>query len=389
MAKLTFQAGTTSKTLNLFIQDSTSTTGVGKTGLAYNTASLTAYYVRPRAAAASITLATQTVTGAWSSGGFVEIDATNMPGWYRLDIPNAVLAAGVDSVGVLLKGATGMVPLPLEIDLGSIDVTVDAVWDEELTGATHNVPTSAGRRLRQIAGQVVYEGTAQGSGVGPNQIQLDVGASSTNGAYDPAVIAIISGAGAGQCRLIYEYTGATRMATVDRDWKVNPDNTSVFTIFADPGRESVNEGLMQSATSTTAVLNALASTSNDAYKGQTIFVRSGTGADQARVVIGYVGATKTATLDHAWDVIPDSTSAYATLPTSVAYIDSASIRAAIGLASANLDTQLDALDGVAPIKAKTDSLTFTVAGQLDANIQYVNDVQVQGNGQTGTEWGPV
>src|SRR6478752_8432134 len=110
MAKLTFQAGTTSKTLNLFIQDSTSTTGVGKTGLAYNTASLTAYYVRPRAAAASITLATQTVTGAWSSGGFVEIDATNMPGWYRLDIPNAVLAAGVDSVGVLLKGATGMVP---------------------------------------------------------------------------------------------------------------------------------------------------------------------------------------------------------------------------------------------------------------------------------------
>ena len=40
------------------------------------------------------------------------------------------------------------------------------------------------------------------------------------------------------------------------------------------------------------------------------------------------------------------------------------------------------------VKAKTDSLIFTVAGQVDANIQYVNDVAVTGNGQAGTEWGP-
>ncbi len=40
------------------------------------------------------------------------------------------------------------------------------------------------------------------------------------------------------------------------------------------------------------------------------------------------------------------------------------------------------------IKAKTDGLTFTVANQVDANIQYVNDVAVTGNGQAGTEWGP-
>lgn len=50
---------------------------------------------------------------------------------------------------------------------------------------------------------------------------------------------------------------------------------------------------------------------------------------------------------------------------------------------------LDTLDGVADaIKVKTDSLTFTVAGQVDANIQYVNDVQVTGTGASGDEWGP-
>jgi hypothetical protein len=47
------------------------------------------------------------------------------------------------------------------------------------------------------------------------------------------------------------------------------------------------------------------------------------------------------------------------------------------------------LDGKADaIKAKTDSLTFTVAGQVDSNVQYVNDVAVNGTGTGGDPWGP-
>ena len=54
-----------------------------------------------------------------------------------------------------------------------------------------------------------------------------------------------------------------------------------------------------------------------------------------------------------------------------------------------VDNEVGAIDtAVLAVKAKTDSLTFTVAGQVDANIQYVNDVQVTGDGQPGTEWGP-
>jgi hypothetical protein len=42
------------------------------------------------------------------------------------------------------------------------------------------------------------------------------------------------------------------------------------------------------------------------------------------------------------------------------------------------------------IKTKTDSLTFTVAGFADVNLQAVNDVTVGGTGDTGvgTPWGP-
>lgn len=77
---------------------------------------------------------------------------------------------------------------------------------------------------------------------------------------------------------------------------------------------------------------------------------------------------------------------------------SGSVGSVTGLTAANLDvavsTRLATAGYTAPdnpsitaIKTKTDSLSFTVAGQVDANIQYVNDVQVVGNG-AGAPWGP-
>jgi hypothetical protein len=195
----------------------------------------------------------------------------------------------------------------------------DAVWDEVLTGATHNVASSAGRRLRQLASVIVRAGTAQGPGTGNNQIQLDAGASSTNGEYDPGLIFIETGTGAGQARLILQYNGSTKIATVDRDWRINPDNSSEFVILADAGRNSVNEGLAQGGTSTTITLNASASAIDDAYNGQLVFIRSGTGQDQVGLVEDYVGSTKVATIrtrsaTGQWATVPDTTSAYMMIP---------------------------------------------------------------------------
>jgi hypothetical protein len=151
MAKLAIKKASTDVTTYVFIQDSSKTTGEGLTGLAYNTASLVGYYVRPKGSATAITLATQTVTGDHSDGGFKEIDATNMPGVYRLDLPDAVCATGVPSVVVMLKGATNMSPVVLEIQLTDFDLNTaaitaaaiaDAVWDEAT--ADHTTATSFG-----------------------------------------------------------------------------------------------------------------------------------------------------------------------------------------------------------------------------------------------------
>lgn len=304
---LQINAGDTDVTINVFIKDSSDD---GATGLVFNSANLTCYYVRPGAAAEQLALVTQTVTGAHTDGGFIEIDAAIMPGVYRLDLNDAIVASGVNAVRLMLQGAAGMVPTDIEIQLD----LVDNVWDEILIGSTHNITNSSGRRMREAGAPLIREETARGAGTGNNQIQLDTGASAIDGAYDPSMVLIIDGTGLGQTRLILEYDGTDKIATVDRNWKVNPDATSVFQILAFAGREHVNEGLARAGTSSTVMLNVLASSDDDVYVGQAIFIRSGTGEDQRKFVTAYDGITKIATVHTPWDIIPDSTSGYVMLP---------------------------------------------------------------------------
>jgi hypothetical protein len=125
MAKLSIVAGATSQSVNIFVQNSSSTTGAGLTGLVFNSTGLIAYYTFAGANAGSvqITLATlAAANSAYSSGGFKEIDSTNMPGIYRLDLPNATIAASKGrSVLVYLQGVTNMAPCVLEIELTGVD----------------------------------------------------------------------------------------------------------------------------------------------------------------------------------------------------------------------------------------------------------------------------
>ena len=201
--------------------------------------------------------------------------------------------------------------------------TVDTIWNAKLTGATYNVPASAGRRLRDISSQVITTGLAVTSS--PNSITLNGDAANTDGAYDPAIISIVGGMGYGQSRGILEYEGTTKIAIVDRNWKTLPDNTSEYVVTAWPGREHVNEGLARGGTINTITLNALASPDDDAYIQQVVFIRSGKGEDQVGHILAYDGATKIATVHKDWTVIPDTTSAYVMLPnhiissTSIAY----------------------------------------------------------------------
>jgi hypothetical protein len=73
-------------------------------------------------------------------------------------------------------------------------------------------------------------GTAQ-SGTS-NSIRLATSASSVSDTYVGMVVRITAGTGAGQSRIIYDYTGSTRDALVVPNWNTAPDNTSQYSIDA-------------------------------------------------------------------------------------------------------------------------------------------------------------
>jgi hypothetical protein len=152
---ITIAPGSTSQSIELYL---------GATGLTYATSGLAAYYVRNQSAPVAITLVTQTATGAWSSGGFAEISSSLVPGVYRLDVPNAALAAGVSDVTIVVRGASGTNGAVLTVTLSSGGLTAAqtaaAVWDEPYTSHT-TASTFGARTLKTVEdNRLVNVGTA-------------------------------------------------------------------------------------------------------------------------------------------------------------------------------------------------------------------------------------
>jgi hypothetical protein len=121
MSKLKIKAGTASKLVRIVVDDASSTTGAGLTGLAYNSPGLACHTTREGDAVVTDVSLAQSIVGTWTSGGFVEVDPIRMPGLYEFGITNAALAAGAQSVVAYLLGAPHMVPVRLEIELDAID----------------------------------------------------------------------------------------------------------------------------------------------------------------------------------------------------------------------------------------------------------------------------
>lgn len=146
--KLKLKGGTTSRLMRIFVSDSSSTTGAGLAGLTSGSSGLTWYWCRSGdSSTTAVTIAAGTL-GTWSSGGFVAVDGTNMPGVYEVGIPNAAIAAGSPAVHMMLKGATNMTPVLVEIEIDAIDYQ-DSVR-AGLTGLANATPGAAGGLL--IAG---------------------------------------------------------------------------------------------------------------------------------------------------------------------------------------------------------------------------------------------
>ena len=202
-------------------------------------------------------------------------------------------------------------------DIPTSGSIADAVWDEVLSSGTHDILFSAGQRLRHL---VLRSGTAVGGDT--NYITFPGPWSSTDGIYEENIVSIVDGTGAGQTRLIVDYIGDDRRAYVDRPWDITPDTDSVIELLPFVGILLSDHGVATAGAADSITLAATASATNNIYVGSVVYISTGTGAGQIRLVTAYNGTSKVATVSDNWTTTPDNTSVYKILPVGRVVVDS-------------------------------------------------------------------
>lgn len=287
------ERGATSVILHVFIEDSSVTTGAGKTGFAFNTANLVITAHRPgeasvtvyTSAASNIEDITTIGTYAAPTSGkirFKAVDGTNRPGWYELHIDNALLNTTSTRRGLTIEihGATDMRPATIQI---------------QLTGANLNDDVRAGLSALPNAAAAASGGLFT-RGTGAGQINQDA-----NGRIDVNVAAISAdSAAADNAEAFFDGTGYAGTNNVI------PTVTTIT-------NQTIRSNTAQTGAAQTITLDASASATNELYTFNRIILTGGTGAGQVRRIIGYVGSTKVATVDRPWTTTPDNTSTFAIL----------------------------------------------------------------------------
>ena len=90
------------------------------------------------------------------------------------------------------------------------------------------------------------------------------------------------------------------------------------------------------------------------------------------------------------DMSKPGTAQTITAPADMALNSTVAKEATLAVVAGYIDTEIGTIDTVVDaIKVQTDKLTFTVANQVDANVQSINDTALTGNGSALTPWGPV
>lgn len=113
------KAGSTSVMLTIFVQDTSSTTGDGLSGLTHATSGLVFEYRRKGESSWTVGTKVAGTLGTYTQWSIVADGS--LAGAYEIGIPNAAVAAGVEWVDIRLYGAADMLPVPIEIELDAVD----------------------------------------------------------------------------------------------------------------------------------------------------------------------------------------------------------------------------------------------------------------------------
>lgn len=190
---------------------------------------------------------TLTVTESKAGGAFAASGATVTEianGWYKIILATTDTSAlGAFNLHVT---ATGADPTDTADQIVAFDPT--SATNLGLTALPTANPAASGGLITVGAGSgqlnpngsgglsniaYVVSGTAQAGGSSSITLQVS-GSSSVTDFYKGDYVLTTGGTGVGQARTITAYNATTQVATLSRPWATNPDNTTTYTIVANP-----------------------------------------------------------------------------------------------------------------------------------------------------------
>lgn len=299
-------------------------------------------------------------SAAYTTPTINETDSSNMPGVYELLLDeDMTIDSGDQSQEVCLHIThAGMAPVTRVFELYRPSVTA---------GETLTVASGVGQAsVQSFANNALTAAAINADAFTAAKFASDVTTEFQSGLATAASLATVAG-----------YLDTEIAAIL-------ADTNELQTDWANGGRLDLILDARASQTSvddlpTNAELATALGTADDAVLAQIALVKAQTDLIPSDPADASVIAGRFDTLDTSIADLPTN----AELATALGTADDA-VLTAIGnlnnLSAADVNAEVDT--------AIADAFTFTVAGQVDANIQYVNDVQVIGNGEAGTEWGP-
>ena len=385
----TIKKSTTSKIIELMIRDSS--TGAGKTSVAHT--DVTASYVRESATRTAISLASGSAGDSYSSGKWAEVDSTNTPGLYQLHIPDAALATGANAVTIFLKASSvidkvirislidadlrnsttlGLTNLDAAIstrstfDHSSNEVTVQTNNDKtgySITGTVTTANASDVTAIKAVTDNLPNSGALSDLATAANLATVDTVVDAIKAKTDQFVFTVanqvdanaLTGGGSGLDAAGVRSAIGLSSANLDTQLGDIPTvsefeaRTLVASAYFDASADQVTTD-SASREASKANVSALA-----------------TSADLS-TVDSNVDAIKAKTDQFVFTV-----SNQVDANTLTGGVSASSIRAAIGLSSANLDTQLADLPTVSEFEARTllASAYFDPVNDVVANVTLV------------------
>jgi len=123
----------------------------------------------------------------------------------------------------------------------------------------------------------------------------------------------------------------------------------------------------QAGSASTITLDAGASSTDDIYKGQIIWLASGLGVGQTRLITGYVGSTKVVTVSPNWTTSPTTSTGFVILPAGYVPGLAAGAIVAATFGAGAIDAAAIAADAIGASELATDAVT-EIVNALNAAI---------------------